>query len=86
MEKLFIMLYKYPRPAVTADCVVITQEPDAKVRLVQRGGEPIQRCRTFPGGFTDMNETTEQCAIRDLAFYHDDIMQEAITKYREIFK
>ena len=29
--------YKYPRPAVTADCIVITKEADPKVLLIQRG-------------------------------------------------
>lgn len=58
--------YKYPRPAVTADCVVITKEADAKVLLIQRGDEPYKGCWAFPGGFMNMDETTEQCAIREL--------------------
>lgn len=36
--------YKYPRPAVTADCIVITEEIDAKVLLIQRGDEPYKGC------------------------------------------
>ena len=58
--------YKYPRPAVTADCVVITKEADAKVLLIQRGDEPYKGCWAFPGGFMNMDETTEQCATREL--------------------
>ncbi len=58
--------YKYPRPAVTADCVVMTNEPLPKVLLIQRGGEPFKGCWAFPGGFMEMNETTEECAIREL--------------------
>lgn len=58
--------YEYPRPAVTADCVVITKEYSPKVLLIQRGGEPYKGCWAFPGGFMDMDETTEQCAIREL--------------------
>ena len=58
--------YKYPRPAVTADCVVITKEAEPKVLLIQRGGEPFKGCWAFPGGFMNMDETTEQCAIREL--------------------
>ena len=58
--------YKYPRPAVTADCVVMTNEPLTKVLLIQRGNEPYKGCWAFPGGFMDMDETTEQCAIREL--------------------
>ena len=58
--------YKYPRPAVTADCIVITREGDAKVLLIQRGDEPYKGCWAFPGGFMNMDETTEQCAKREL--------------------
>ena len=58
--------YKYPRPALTADCVVITKEADPKVLLIQRGIEPFKGCWAFPGGFMNMDESTEQCAIREL--------------------
>ena len=58
--------YKYPRPAVTGDCIVITKEVDAKVLLIQRADEPYKGCWAFPGGFLNMDETTEQCAIREL--------------------
>jgi len=58
--------YKYPRPAVTADCIVITKEAEPKVLLVQRGDEPFKGCWAFPGGFMNMDETTEQCVIREL--------------------
>ena len=59
--------YEYPRPAVTADCVVITKEKEPKVLLIQRGHEPFKGCWAFPGGFMNMDETTEQCAVRELA-------------------
>ena len=58
--------YKYPRPAVTADCIVIAQEPEAKVLLIERADDPYKGCWAFPGGFLNMDETTEQCAIREL--------------------
>ena len=58
--------YKYPRPAVTADCVVMTKEEVPKVLLIERGFEPFKGCWAFPGGFLNMDETTEQCAIREL--------------------
>ena len=58
--------YKYPRPAVTADCVVITKETEPKVLLIQRGIDPYKGCWAFPGGFMNMDETTEECAIREL--------------------
>lgn len=34
--------------------------------LIQRGDEPYKGCWAFPGGFMNMDETTEQCAIREL--------------------
>ncbi|MCQ2189355.1 MAG: NUDIX hydrolase [Paludibacteraceae bacterium] len=58
--------YEYPRPAVTADCVVITREEYPKVLLIQRGHDPYKGYWAFPGGFMDMDETVEACAIREL--------------------
>lgn len=58
--------YKYPRPAVTADCVVFTKEAEPKVLLIERGADPYKGCWAFPGGFLNMDETTEQCAVREL--------------------
>lgn len=58
--------YKYPRPAVTTDCVVFTQEEEPKVLLIQRGNEPYTGCWAFPGGFMNMEETAEECAVREL--------------------
>ena len=58
--------YKYPRPAVTADCVVMTKDTVPQVLLIQRGIDPFKGCWAFPGGFMNMDETTEQCAIREL--------------------
>lgn len=58
--------YDYPRPAVTADCIVMTREDEPKVLLIERGHEPFKGCWAFPGGFMNMDETTEQCAIREL--------------------
>lgn len=58
--------YKYPRPAVTTDCVVFTKEEETKVLLIQRGNEPYKGCWAFPGGFMNMEETAEECAVREL--------------------
>ena len=58
--------YEYPRPAVTADCVVIAKENEPKVLLIQRGNEPFKGQWAFPGGFMNMDETTEQCSVREL--------------------
>ena len=46
--------------------MVITKEAEPKVLLIQRGNEPFKGCWAFPGGFMNMDETTEQCAIREL--------------------
>ena len=35
--------YKYPRPAVTADCIVIAKESEPKVLLIERGDEPFKK-------------------------------------------
>ena len=59
-------VYDYPRPAVTADCVVIAKENEPKVLLIRRGNEPFKGCWAFPGGFMNMDETAEQCAVREL--------------------
>ena len=58
--------YKYPRHAVTADCVVMTTETTPHVLLIERGFEPFRGRWAFPGGFMNMDETAEQCAIREL--------------------
>ena len=58
--------YKYTRPAVTADSIVITKEAEPKVLLIQRGDQPFKGGWAFPGGFMNMDETTEQCAVREL--------------------
>ena len=58
--------YKYPRPAVTADCVVITHKAEPRVLFIKRGGEPFKDCWAIPGGFMEKGETTEQCAVREL--------------------
>ena len=58
--------YKYPRPAVTADCMVITREQPQRILLIQRGNEPYKGMWALPGGFMNMDETAEQCARREL--------------------
>lgn len=51
---------------MTADCVVIANEMQPKVLLVERGNEPFKGCWAIPGGFMNMDETAEQCAVREL--------------------
>ncbi|MBQ3244613.1 MAG: NUDIX hydrolase [Bacteroidaceae bacterium] len=59
--------YKYPHPAMTADCVIFGFDGfSIKVLLIQRGIEPFKGKWAFPGGFMNMNETAEECARREL--------------------
>ena len=59
--------YKYPHPAVTADCVIFGFDGvSIKVLLIQRGIEPYKGQWAFPGGFLQMDETVEECAKREL--------------------
>jgi 8-oxo-dGTP diphosphatase len=59
--------YKYPHPAVTADCVIFGFDGlNLKVLLIQRGIEPFKGRWAFPGGFMQMDETIEECARREL--------------------
>lgn len=72
--------YKYPRPALTADCIVFARkELDFRVLLVQRANEPYKGKWAFPGGFMNMDETTEEAARRELkeetGLIVDDICQ-----------
>lgn len=65
MEKEYT--YKYPRPALTADCVIFGFD-GAKLRilLIERGLQPYKGYWALPGGFMQMDETIEECAAREL--------------------
>ena len=59
--------YKYPHPAVTADCVIFGFDGvSVKVLLIERGIEPYKGKWAIPGGFLGLNETLEECARREL--------------------
>ncbi len=59
--------YEYPHPAVATDCVVFGFDGhELKVLLIERGIEPYKGAWAFPGGFLRMDETAEQCALREL--------------------
>ena len=55
--------YDYPRPMLTADCIVVR---DSELLLIRRGNEPFRGCWALPGGFMEMDETIEHCAVREL--------------------
>lgn len=59
--------YRYPHPAVTADCVVLANDGSGwHVLLIRRGGEPFKGCWAFPGGYVEAHETVEEGAAREL--------------------
>jgi 8-oxo-dGTP diphosphatase len=59
--------YRYPRPAVTVDCVVFGLDDAAlEVLLIQRDRPPFEGRWALPGGFVDVGETVEQAARREL--------------------
>ena len=59
--------YKYPHPAVTADCIVFAcQNEKTQVLLIKRGSEPCKDMWALPGGFMNIDESAEEAAIREL--------------------
>ncbi len=56
--------YEYPRPMLTADCMVVNSRHE--VLLVRRGNDPYKGCWALPGGFMEMDEAIEHCAVREL--------------------
>jgi 8-oxo-dGTP diphosphatase len=59
--------YEYPRPSVTTDCVLFGFDGvEINVLLIERGIEPYKGRWAFPGGFVNMDENTEQGALREL--------------------
>lgn len=58
--------YKYPRPAVTVDIVILTREEKPCVLLIRRKHEPFANCWALPGGFVDMDEPLDAAARREL--------------------
>jgi len=58
---------KYPRAALTVDCVVFGfNEGELKVLLIERGLEPFKGRWALPGGFVRVDETLDDAARREL--------------------
>lgn len=59
--------YKYPRPALTVDCVVFSWNGAAlEVLLIERGESPFLGAWALPGGFVQVDENLETAAMREL--------------------
>lgn len=69
-EEEFLRQYdsnKFPKPSLTADLVIMRcSGAEHEVLLIQRGGHPFMGKWAFPGGFSEMNETIEETAAREL--------------------
>ena len=60
-------VYEHPRPALTADMLVLAGAGDDRaVLMIRRVGEPFGGMLALPGGFVDVGETVEQAAVREL--------------------
>ncbi len=58
--------YDYPRPALTADVVLVTREPRPRVLLIKRAKDPFAGRWALPGGFVNENERLIDAAKREL--------------------
>ena len=59
--------YDYPRPAVTADIIILkTINNQQFVLLIERKHPPFEGMWALPGGFVNMDETLEAAALREL--------------------
>ena len=76
--------YKYPRPALTVDCIVfgLDAQQKLKVMLIMRDIPPFEGKWAIPGGFVRMDETLEQAALRELqeeTGIHDVFLEQLYT-------
>jgi 8-oxo-dGTP diphosphatase len=60
--------YKYPRPALTVDAIVIARDlpSPSSILLIQRKSDPYKGKWALPGGFVDVDETVKEAAVREL--------------------
>jgi 8-oxo-dGTP diphosphatase len=62
-----VYTYDYPRPAVTADCIILRRENNQwMVLLIRRRHPPFEGKWALPGGFMDEGEILIQTAAREL--------------------
>jgi 8-oxo-dGTP diphosphatase len=59
--------YRYPHPAVTTDAVIFTiSNGKLKLLLIKRAFDPFKGSWAIPGGFLELNEDLDECAMREL--------------------
>ncbi|WP_071837489.1 NUDIX domain-containing protein [Thermonema rossianum] len=60
--------YDYPRPALTADILLLGIDREGKphLLLIERKRPPFAGCWALPGGFMDEHESIKQAAAREL--------------------
>lgn len=59
--------YRYPRPAVSVDVILIRKRPvSPQILLIQRKNEPFQDMFALPGGFVGIDEPLKTAALREL--------------------
>jgi 8-oxo-dGTP diphosphatase len=59
--------YRYPRAALTVDCVIFGyDEGELKVLLIERALDPFKGRWALPGGFVHVDETVDAAARREL--------------------
>ena len=59
--------YSHPHPAVTTDVVIFTIRDGAlSVLFIRRAAEPFRNQWALPGGFVDIDEDLDACALREL--------------------
>lgn len=60
-------IYKFPRPAVTTDCLVFREgDRCMELLLIKRKKDPYKNYWALPGGFLEMDETPLEGVKREL--------------------
>jgi 8-oxo-dGTP diphosphatase len=59
--------YKYPRPALTVDAIIIARrDSQTMILLILRKADPYKDKWALPGGFIEIDETLENACKREL--------------------
>jgi 8-oxo-dGTP diphosphatase len=58
--------YEFPRPSLTVDVALVTQEKTPRVLLIRRKADPFAGKWALPGGFVDESERLVDAARREL--------------------